>query len=214
METKAPGGKMTEESLTGEKGRKLEDIRKEAEEKACPVQRALYFIEEFITGPMCSKCYPCSLGTGEAKIRLMKIGGHSDKAGGEDLRALKRIGLAMIDGSFCKKGKDTGRFITEILDASEEEFKRHLAGICTKKECSALVEYVINPALCLMCGKCSDVCRPGAIIGEKKLPYLSGYLPFEIRQRRCTKCGECIKVCPEGAIEVIEKREEELVGKE
>jgi ferredoxin len=214
MEEKVPGGEMTEERIPGEKGKKLEDIRKEAEEKACPVQRALYFVEEFIAGPMCSKCYPCSLGTGEAKIRLRKIGGYADKAGDEDLHALKRIGLAMTDGSFCKKGKDTGRFIIEILTASEEEFRRHIAGFCPEKECTALVEYVINPALCTICGRCAEVCKPGAIIGEKKLPYLSGYIPFEIRQRRCTKCGECIRVCPEGAIEVIERREEELVGKE
>lgn len=214
MDAKLHGGKMTEENTAGEKGRKLEDIRKEAEGKACPVQRSLYFIEEFIAGPMCSKCYPCSLGTGEAKIRLRKIGGYADKAGDEDLHALKRIGLAMTDGSFCKKGKDTGRFIIEILTASEEEFRRHIAGFCPEKECTALVEYVINPALCTICGRCAEVCKPGAIIGEKKLPYLSGYIPFEIRQRRCTKCGECIRVCPEGAIEVTGKREKELVGKE
>jgi ferredoxin len=205
---------MSEETRTEETGKKLEDIKKESEGKACPVQRALYFIEEFITGPMCSKCYPCSLGTGEAKIRLMKISGYSGKAGDADIHALKRIALTMIDGSFCKKGKDTGKFIVEILTASAEEFRQHLAGICPKKECTTLVEYAINPTLCSMCGKCSEVCKPGAIIGEKKQPYLSGYLPFEIRQRRCTKCGECVKVCPSGAIEVIKNREEELVGKE
>ena len=205
---------MIEETIIEETGKKIEDIKKESEGKACPVQRALYFIEEFITGPMCSKCYPCSLGTGEAKIRLMKISGYSGKAGDADIYALKRIALTMIDGSFCKKGKDTGKFIVEILNASAEEFRQHLAGICTKKECTTFVEYAINPTLCSMCGKCSEVCKPGAIIGEKKQPYFSGYLPFEIRQMRCTKCGECVKVCPSGAIEVIKKQEEELVGKE
>jgi ferredoxin len=205
---------MSEETRTEETGKKLEDIRKEAEGKACPVQRTLYFIEEFIAGPMCSKCYPCSLGTGEAKIRLRKIGGAREGAAAEDVHALKRIGLGMLDGSFCKRGKDTGRFILETLNAMEDEFKEHLSGVCPKKECAALIEYVIDPERCSLCGKCSDVCKPGAIMGEKKQSYLSGYLPFEIRQRRCTKCGECVKVCPSGAIEVIKKRQEELVGKE
>jgi ferredoxin len=205
---------MSEETRTEETGKKLEDIKKDAEERACPVQRTLYFIEEFIAGPMCSKCYPCSLGTGEAKIRLRKISGSSGKAGDADIRVLKRIGLGMLDGSFCKKGKDTGKFIVETLNATEDEFHEHLSGVCPKKECAALVEYVIDPERCSMCGKCSEVCKPGAIIGEKKRPYLSGYLPFEIRQRRCIKCGECVKVCPSGAIEVIKKREEELAGKE
>ena len=205
---------MSEETGTEETGKKLEDIKKESEGKACPVQRALYVIEEFIAGPMCSKCYPCSLGTGEAKIRLRKISGYPGKAGDADIHALKRIALIMIDGSFCKKGKDAGRFMVEMLNAMEDEFKEHLSGVCPKKECAALVEYAINPALCSLCGKCLEVCSPGAIIGEKKQPYLSGYLPFEIRQRRCTKCGECVRVCPSGAIEVIKKRAEELVGKE
>lgn len=205
---------MSEEGLQEGKERKLEDIRKDAEEKACPVQKVLYFIKEFIAGPMCGKCYPCSLGTGEADLRLMKIGGYSRNADESDIDAVRRIGLAMMDGSFCKKGKDTGKFIVDILAASEEEFKQHLSGICSKKECISLVEYIINPGLCSMCGKCSEVCKYGAIIGEKKQLYLSGYLPFEIRRRRCTKCGECLKVCPEGAIEVIKKHKEELVGKE
>jgi hypothetical protein len=43
---------MGEERAPGEKGKRVEDIRREAEEKTCSVQRALYFIEEFISGPM------------------------------------------------------------------------------------------------------------------------------------------------------------------
>jgi ferredoxin len=205
---------MIEETIIEETGKKLEDIKKESEGKACPVQRALYFIEEFITGPMCSKCYPCSLGTGEAKIRLMKISGSLENAAESDIHALKRIGSTMIDGSFCKKGKDTGRFITEVLASLEDEFREHLSGVCPKQECAALIEYMIDPERCSMCGKCSEACKYGAIIGEKKRPYLSGYLPFEIRQRRCTKCGDCAKLCPERAIEVIKRQKEELVGKE
>lgn len=202
---------MSEESLPEEKGKKLEDIRKEAEEKACPVQRTLYFIKEFIEGPMCSKCYPCSLGTGEAKIRLIRISQHLKNVDEADIQVLKRIGLNMIEGSFCKKGKDTGKFILEVLANSEGEFGQHLSGICPKKECAGLVEYTINPELCIMCGKCSEVCQYSAITGEKKQLYLSGYIPFEIRQKRCTKCGECITVCPTGAIEVITIQKEELI---
>lgn len=205
---------MREESLPEEKGKKLEDIRKEAEEKACPVQRVKYYIEEFLAGPMCGKCFPCALGTGEAKIRLIRISQHLKNVGEADIQVLRRIGSNMIEGSFCKKGKDTGRFIIEILTDSEEELKKHLSGVCSKKECTSLFEYVIDPELCIMCGKCSEVCKYGAIMGEKKQPYLSGYLPFEIRQKRCIKCGECVKVCPTGAIEVITIQKEELVGKE
>jgi ferredoxin len=205
---------MSEERGPGEKGKRVEDIRKEAEEKACPVQRALYFIEEFIAGPMCSKCYPCSLGTGEAKIRLMRISRHLENAAEADIRALRRIGLNMAEGASCKKGRDTGKFIADVLSVSGEEIRQHLAGICPKKECVDLIRYVIQPELCIMCGKCSEVCEAGAIIGEKKQSYLSGFLPFEIRQKRCTRCGACVGICPTGAISAIAVPKEEPVGKE
>jgi ferredoxin len=203
---------MSEESLAKEK--KLEEIRKEAEEKKCSLQRVLHFVNEFLAGPMCGKCYPCAFGTAEARIRLTGLSRHLKNVSASDIETLRRIGINMMEGSFCKKGKDTGKFIVETIAGSEEEFQQHLTGICPEKECIALVEYVINPELCSMCGKCSEVCKFGAIIGERKQSYLSGYLPFEIRQRRCTKCGECVMVCPTGAIEVITKHKEELVGRE
>jgi ferredoxin len=202
---------MSEESLTKE--RKLEDIKKEAEERACAFQKILYFIEEFIAGPMCGKCYPCSLGTAEAGIRLSKIRKHLDNFSGADLEAVKRIGLNMIEGSFCKKGRDTGKFVINILSNSAREFEQHIAGVCEAKECISLLEYTIRPDLCVMCGECLKACKYYAITGEKKKAYLSGYLPFEIRQTRCVKCGECAAVCPAGAIEIISVIVEEPVNK-
>jgi heterodisulfide reductase subunit A-like polyferredoxin len=204
---------MSEESLPEEKGKKLEDIRKEAEEKACPVQKALYYIEEFISGPMCGRCFPCALGTGEARIRLIRISQHSENVSKKDIEALKRVGSRMIEASFCKKGKDVGKFLVETISAADEAFMQHISGICPNRECKNLIEYVINPELCNMCGKCSEVCKYDAIIGEKKNRYRSGYLPFEIRRKRCTRCGECIKVCPTGAVEIVAAFADELVGK-
>jgi NAD-dependent dihydropyrimidine dehydrogenase PreA subunit len=192
---------MSEASLIKE--RKLEDIKKEAEEKACAFQKVLYFIEEFLAGPMCGKCYPCSLGTAEAGIRLNKIKKYPVNFSGADLQALKRIAVNMIEGSFCKKGRDTGRFVMDVLTNAAQEFEQHVSGVCQAKECISLVDYVIHPDLCVMCGKCSEACKHGAIAGEKSKAYLSGYLPFEIRQTRCVKCGECVAVCPTGAIEAI-----------
>jgi ferredoxin len=204
---------MGEETKTEEKRKKLEDIRKEAEEKACPVQKTLYFIDEFIAGPMCSKCYPCSLGTGDAKIRLTRISSHHKNVSKKDFQALKRIGLNMIEGSFCKKGRDTGRFLIEILAASEDEFIRHISGFCLQKECISLVEYRIDPGLCVMCGECLAACKHEAIIGEKRESYLTGYLPFEILQKKCTKCGECVQVCQIRAIGKLSSELPELIAK-
>jgi ferredoxin len=144
----------------------------------------------------------------------MKISRRSEDVAEADVQALKRVGLNMAAGASCKKGRDTGNFIADVISSSYEEIIQHIAGVCPKKECTDLIQYVIRPELCTMCGKCQEACEAGAILGEKKQPYLSGFVPFEIRQKRCTKCGVCVAVCPTGAISAITVAKEELAGKE
>jgi NADH:ubiquinone oxidoreductase subunit F (NADH-binding)/NAD-dependent dihydropyrimidine dehydrogenase PreA subunit/(2Fe-2S) ferredoxin len=207
-------------AVTGETEEKtgeitIEDIRKDAESMACHVQKALRFVEEFVAGPMCGKCYPCSLGTEEAKTILLRLSQHRENAGEQDIEALRRIGTKMTEGSYCKKGRDTGRFILDALAASEEEFRLHLMGICPKKECVSMMEYVINPDLCIACGKCSTACKYNAVAGEIREPHQGVREPFVIKQKECVRCGECLKVCPTGAVEVITAiREEPVTEKE
>lgn len=183
---------------------KVEDIKREAEEKHCPVQRTLYYIEKFLSDLMCGKCFPCAFGTYEAKIRLENI--VSNKGTEEDMSVIKRIADVMIVASRCKKGKDTAKFVLEWMDT--DVYKEHIEGICPEKECLDYMEYRIDPDKCILCGECQVVCEVNAIIGEKKKPYLSGYMPFVIRQKRCTKCGECMKVCPTNAIERVDIKAE------
>jgi len=189
----------------------IDEIRKDAEEKTCSVQKALRFLEEFIAGPMCGRCYPCSLGTEEAKIRLLRLSQHLDDASESDIEAIKRIAFYMTEGSYCKKGRDTGRFLAEKLESAEEEFRLHLSGICPKRECLSLIEYVVNPDLCVACGACVKRCKYDAIKG-KTAESSEGFLPFEIKKNVCVRCGECVSVCPTGAIEVISRIKEELIS--
>jgi NADH-quinone oxidoreductase subunit F len=191
--------------MTEVKEKKTEEIKKEAEEIRCPVKRALYYIEEFLSGPMCGKCFPCEFGSYEAKIILQNI--IAGKGTESDLLALRKIADEMLEISRCKKGKDTAKFILEWMGT--DAYKEHIEGRCPEKECKALIEYRIIPEKCIMCGLCQEACKDNAIIGEKKVSYRSGYLPFEIRQKRCTKCGECIKVCPVEAIEIIDVKVKE-----
>ena len=179
---------------------KVEDIKKLAEEKGCPVQKSLYYITEFLSGPMCGRCFPCAFGSYEAKIRLQNI--VEGKGTEADIDAIKRIASDMIEASMCKKGKDTARFILEWMETGI--FHEHIRGRCPSRECKAFIEYMIVPEKCIMCGLCREACKYNAIVGEKKKPFLSGYLPFEIRQKRCVKCGDCIKVCPTDAIIVVD----------
>jgi NADH-quinone oxidoreductase subunit F len=148
---------------------------------------------------MCGRCFPCSLGSQEAKTRLIRLGRrHLGNGSESDIEALKRIAFFMMEGSYCKKGRDTGKFLLETVRASEEEFRMHLSGVCPKNECISLTEYMINPDLCIKCGKCLEACRYDAVRGEP-----GGYEPFEIRQEECTRCGACMKVCPTEAIEMM-----------
>jgi formate hydrogenlyase subunit 6/NADH:ubiquinone oxidoreductase subunit I len=161
---------------------------------------------------MCGRCYPCSLGTEEAKIRLIRLSQHLDDATESDLQALKRIASFMIESSYCKKGRDTGRFLAEKIESAEEEFRLHISGICPKRECISSTEYVVNPDLCVACGACVKRCKYDAIKGEAA-ESTAGFLPFEIKQKVCVRCGECVNVCPTGAIEVISRIKEELINK-
>lgn len=194
--------------MSEEKELKTDDIKKAAEDKGCPVQKALYYVTEFLAGPMCGRCFPCAFGSYEAKNRLTNLTyGNGTE---DDLNALKRIASNMAAASMCKKGKDTAKFILEWIDA--DAFAKHAEGICPEKTCSALIEYRIIPDECNSCGICREVCKAGAIHGEKTKPYLSGYLPYKIRQKVCTKCGDCIKVCPTGAIILVGTKVKETVG--
>jgi NAD-dependent dihydropyrimidine dehydrogenase PreA subunit len=187
---------------------KVEEIKKAADEKKCPVQRALYYVEGFLGGPMCGKCFPCEMGTYEARIRLREIIQGRGTEG--DILALKRIAEVMRESSRCKKGKDTANFLLEWMKT--DVFEKHIAGRCPDMECVSFIEYSIIPEKCTICGLCKDACKYDAIFGEKRRPFVGGYMPFEIRQRKCVKCGECIKVCPEGAVIFTEIRIGSYVG--
>lgn len=195
--------------MTEQKEKKVEEIKKEAEaKKKCPVNKALYYIDEFLAGPMCGKCFPCEMGCYEAKIKLKNITG--GKGSELDLIAIKKIADEMLFSSRCKRGKDTAQFILEWMGT--DIFKEHIEGRCPDKECIGLLEYRIVPENCIMCALCQEACKYNAIAGEKKKKYMSGYLPFEIRQKRCVKCGDCIKVCPTDAIIIVDVKSKEPVG--
>ncbi|RJQ45482.1 MAG: 4Fe-4S dicluster domain-containing protein [Nitrospiraceae bacterium] len=187
---------------------KMEDVKAKADEKKCPAQRSLVFINEFLSGPMCGKCFPCSFGSYEARIRVSRL--LDGTATEKDIAAVRRIASIMAEASMCKKGKDTAKYISDHIDS--DELKEHLSGKCPHNECVQYMKYLIIPEKCTRCGICLDVCRDNAIAGEKKRTFLSGYQPFEIVQKRCTKCGECIKVCPTDAIILVDAGVKEPAG--
>jgi len=185
--------------MTTEAVKKVSDIIEESAGIHCPVKRTLYVLDEFLKGPMCGKCFPCSMGAFEARVRLVRL--TSAIGVQEDIDIIREIARKMEVMSMCKKGKDIANFVLENIDKAD--FKEHTTGLCANKECIDFIEYRNVQANCIRCGKCQDVCKFDAIIGEKQVSYKCCFLPFEIRQRRCTKCGECIKVCPTNAIVIV-----------
>ncbi|MDP2168534.1 MAG: 4Fe-4S binding protein [Thermodesulfovibrionales bacterium] len=192
------------------KEKKTEEIKKEAAAIKCPAGRALYYIEEFLSGPMCGKCFPCEMGSYEIKIRLGNI--IEGRGRGSDIDAIKAVADLMLETSRCKKGKDTAQFIFEWL--KDGAFAGHIEGVCPEMECKAFIEYRIIPEKCIMCGLCQEACKYNAITGKKKVAYKTGYNPYEIRQKRCVKCGDCVNACPTSAIEIagVSAGTKELAG--
>ncbi len=177
------------------------------QESKCPVSQTRARLEKFYNDDskdgMCSKCHPCKLGIYEA-IKIFELI-QTGKAAEKHIAQLKRIAGEVKDGGLCKKGKDHADILAAFLKDHTAVLERHIQGVCTARECSALVTYMINPSVCSICDKCREVCKPSAIEGQKKEPYKTGFTPYRIRQKRCTHCGECIKVCPEQAIYISEE---------
>lgn len=196
--------------MTTEKQKKVSDIAEEAQAYKCPLRRALHIVEGFLDGPMCGKCFPCSMGSYEARIRLQDI---SERNGSpEDAAALASIAEKMGVMSMCKKGKDVSELLRGLM-AESGGFREHVENrACPDHECEGYIEYRNVPEKCIMCGDCQTACKYGAIFGEKRSGMQRGYRPFEIRQKRCVKCGECIKVCPTNAIVIVNIETDTSVG--
>ncbi len=196
--------------MTERKEKNLKEIFREIEERGCVVQKGIMLLDEFLDGPMCGRCLPCPMGSYEMRVRLRKLAeGEGEE---EDIDALMMIAPKMYDSSMCKKGKDTAKFILDTLQTLTGEYYFHIQGRCPKKECRPLFVYRIAHDRCTMCGDCLDVCKENAIIGEKKIPFKTGYLPYEIVDKRCTRCDECRKVCRYDAVEIVDIKELESVS--
>ncbi len=191
------------------KEKSIKGIVEDTEQCKCILQKGILFIDEFLDGPMCGRCLPCPMGCYEMRVRLKRLA--EGQGTFEDIDIIKKIAPDMLESSMCKKGKDTSKFILDTLENSREVYEAHVEGRCPEKECNDLFVYRVLPSKCVMCNDCKVVCKDYAILGEKKIQYLSGFQPYEIVEERCTRCGECIEVCNYGAIEIVDIKEQEPV---
>jgi heterodisulfide reductase subunit A len=61
----------------------------------------------------------------------------------------------------------------------------------------------IDPERCTCCGRCAEVCGPGAIQPPREHAFPPFYL---LEGEKCDRCGACTAACPAGAID-LDRRE-------
>jgi NADH-quinone oxidoreductase subunit F len=163
-------------------------------EDTCIVDVARFFMN-FTQNESCGKCTLCREGTRRMLQTLEKI--TAGLGVPEDLDTLEELAWAVKDGSLCGLGKTAPNPILSTLKYFRAEYEAHVTGgCCPAKVCQAFKRYVIEPAACKGCTKCTRVCPANAITGKVKTP-------FVINPRDCVRCGACVASCPFGAIQEV-----------
>lgn len=152
----------------------------------CMVRMAKFFME-FTQSESCGKCVLCREGTKQLLALLDDV--IEGRATEETIPLMRQLANAVQKGSLCGLGKTAPNPVLSMLTYFEEEFRQHvIEKRCPAKECKALWEPQIDPALCRGCGVCIRKCPVEAISGERKqLHYINESL--------CIKCGACVDAC-------------------
>ncbi|WP_462319068.1 NADH-ubiquinone oxidoreductase-F iron-sulfur binding region domain-containing protein [Marinilabilia sp.] len=163
------------------------------DEDDCMVSVAKFYLD-FTVEESCGKCTPCRVGNKRLHEMLDKITLGQGEEG--DLTRLRNLANVIKDTALCGLGQTSPNPVLSTMDNFPEEYESHVKDSkCPAGQCRALMQYVINPKLCVGCTLCSRVCPVDAISGEKKLPHL-------IDSSVCIKCGACIEKCKFGAISI------------
>ena len=118
------------------------------------------------------------------------------------------IGVASGKGGTGKTTVSTSLALSvgknvQLLDCDVEEPNAHIfiKPEIVKKEIVSISVPKIDPAKCIFCGKCQDICEYNAIA---IFPPMEGRLGKTLTfQELCHGCGACTYLCPEGAIEEV-----------
>ena len=112
----------------------------------------------------------------------------------EDFELLERLARTVKSASLCGLGGTAPNPVLTALRYFRDEFESHIRDKkCPAGVCRNLIRLRIDPALCIGCEQCKDVCGVKAIDGQRKSAH-------RIDDGKCTRCGACRSVCVSEAI--------------
>ena len=163
------------------------------DETSCMVSIAKFYLE-FTCEESCGKCSPCRIGN----KRMLELLDKMTKGQGtmEDLETLKNLAGVIKDTALCGLGQTSPNPVLSTINNFWDEYVEHVKEKkCRAVACKSLMQYVIDPDVCVGCTSCARNCPVNAIQGERKSPH-------HINQEICIKCGTCIEKCKFNAISI------------
>ncbi|HQE91857.1 MAG TPA: NADH-ubiquinone oxidoreductase-F iron-sulfur binding region domain-containing protein [Anaerolineae bacterium] len=163
------------------------------DEDTCMVDIARFFMD-FAQEESCGKCVPCRVGTRRMLDILNNICAGRGKPG--DIEMLQTLGRSTSNGALCGLGKGAPNPVLSTIEHFRAEYEAHIyEKKCPAKVCRALIEYKVDPDLCIGCTRCARNCPVNAIAGKPKEKHV-------IDPNVCIRCGICKQVCPVNAISI------------